>query len=68
MRKTIYIAILLAWFVGIRAPHDVVAGAFMSMVVGPFKTLADCKAQQRLLETLAEELEGAVVTGCKEMT
>jgi len=54
--------------VGIRAPHDVVAGAFMSMVVGPFKTLADCKAQQRLLEALAEELEGAVVTGCKEMT
>jgi hypothetical protein len=64
--KAIIAAIVLAWFVGIRAPHESVHGAFVSMVIGPFKTLAECKREWQFLLNLAEQMEGAVVTDCKE--
>jgi hypothetical protein len=66
LKRYALIFILLAWFVGIRAPHSSADGAFMSMVIGPFKTLEQCKRQWAILLELAEEFDGAVVVDCKE--
>ena len=65
MGKTLKLALIMAWYFYLQAPHGALPGVRIAMLVGPFGDEAACRAERNKMADLLQDVDGAKVEKCE---
>lgn len=64
MKRILLAALIWGWFFQVYGPYGQVPGAFVRLIVGPFKTEMECKSERGKLVDVFADVKEADVSPC----